>query len=82
MRNISADPNAQQMSVACSMVRFRAKQVARLNVLIDHLTSWAKANGLSEIRLTVYSTNDPAIRAYEKAGFAPYITEMRLNLDE
>ena len=51
-------------------------------VLIDHLTGWAKAIGLSEIRLTVYSTNEPAIRAYEKAGFAPYITEMRLNLDE
>ena len=51
-------------------------------LLMDHLLGWAKANGLPEIRLTVYSGNDPAIRAYEKRGFAPYITEMRLNLDE
>ena len=51
-------------------------------LLLDHLTGWAGKMGLTEIRLTVYSPNEPAIRAYEKAGFAPYITEMRLNLDE
>lgn len=59
---------------------FRGRGLNKL--LIDHLTGWAKTNGLNELRLTVYSTNEPAIRAYEKAGFAPYITEMRLNLDE
>tara|TARA_R110000803_G_scaffold64932_2_gene126060 strand:- start:1640 stop:2140 length:501 start_codon:yes stop_codon:yes gene_type:complete len=51
-------------------------------VLLDYLFVWAKSKGLPEIRLTVYSTNEPAIRAYEKAGFSPCITEMRLNLDE
>ena len=51
-------------------------------LLLDHLTDWAGKMGLTEIRLTVYSPNEPATRAYEKAGFAPYITEMRLNLDE
>jgi ribosomal protein S18 acetylase RimI-like enzyme len=50
--------------------------------LLNHLFAWAKAKGLPEIHLTVYSENQPAIRAYEKAGFAAYITEMRLNLDE
>ena len=38
--------------------------------------------GLPEIHLTVYPDNAPAIRAYEKVGFEPYILEMRLNLDE
>jgi RimJ/RimL family protein N-acetyltransferase len=37
---------------------------------------------LPEVHLTVYPDNAPAIRAYEKVGFAPYILEMRLNLDE
>ncbi|MCA8900094.1 MAG: GNAT family N-acetyltransferase [Hyphomonas sp.] len=51
-------------------------------VLLDHLLAWARARDLTEIRLTVYPGNDPAIRAYEKAGFSAYLTEMRLNLDE
>jgi GNAT superfamily N-acetyltransferase len=51
-------------------------------VLTDYLLDWARTRGLTEIRLTVYSGNDPAIRAYEKTGFKSYITEMRLNLDE
>ena len=50
--------------------------------LLEHLSGWARANNLPEIRLTVYSGNAPAIRAYEKAGFAPDIVEMRLNLDD
>jgi ribosomal protein S18 acetylase RimI-like enzyme len=56
---------------------------AGLNQLIlDHLCVWAKSRGLPEIHLTVYPENQPAIRAYEKAGFKPYLTEMRINLAE
>jgi ribosomal protein S18 acetylase RimI-like enzyme len=50
--------------------------------LLEHLSGWAKGNDLPEIRLTVYSDNAPAVRAYEKAGFTSHILEMRLNLDE
>ena len=50
--------------------------------VLDHLFAWARANNLPEIHLTVYPDNAPAIRAYEKVGFDPYILEMRLNLDE
>ncbi|MEM7328450.1 MAG: GNAT family N-acetyltransferase [Pseudomonadota bacterium] len=50
--------------------------------VLDHLFEWARHNGLPEIHLTVYPDNAPAIRAYEKTGFDPYILEMRLNLDE
>ncbi|GAB5455035.1 MAG: hypothetical protein Hens2KO_12640 [Henriciella sp.] len=50
--------------------------------VLDHLFAWARANDLPEIHLTVYPDNAPAIRAYEKVGFEPYILEMRLNLDD
>lgn len=50
--------------------------------VLDHLFAWARAKDLPEIHLTVYPDNAPAIRAYEKVGFEPYILEMRLNLDD
>lgn len=50
--------------------------------VLDHLFAWSKAHDLPEIHLTVYPGNAPAVRAYEKVGFDPYILEMRLNLDE
>jgi ribosomal protein S18 acetylase RimI-like enzyme len=46
------------------------------------LTGWAKAKGILEIRLDVYSDNDSAIRAYEKAGFSKLLTEMRVDLNK
>ena len=50
--------------------------------VLDHLFAWAQANDLPEVHLTVYPDNAPAIRAYEKVGFEPYILEMRLNLND
>lgn len=50
--------------------------------VLEHLFAWARAHDLPEIHLTVYPDNAPAIRAYEKTGFDPYILEMRMNLDE
>lgn len=47
-------------------------------MIIAALKKWANANGLTEIRLTVYQDNIPAIKAYEKVGFAKHIIEMRL----
>lgn len=46
--------------------------------IVDELKQWAIQNGFKEIRLTVYSDNLPAIRAYEKVGFKKHIIEMRL----
>lgn len=63
-------------------VRPQARGAGLNQLLIDHLLGWAQANNLPEVRLTVYPGNTPAIRAYEKAGFSPYLVEMRLNLDE
>lgn len=48
------------------------------NKIIDYLSSWAAKRDLHELRLTVYENNIPAINAYEKAGFARHIVEMRL----
>lgn len=49
--------------------------------IIEFLRQWALAAGLKELRLTVYDSNEPAIRAYEKAGFRKHIIEMRLQRD-
>lgn len=50
--------------------------------VLDALLGWAKANDLPEVHLTVYPDNAAAMRAYDKAGFDPYILEMRMNLNE
>lgn len=59
---------------------YRGRGINRL--VLDHLFAWARANDLPEIHLTVYPDNQSAVRAYEKTGFKPYLSEMRLNLDE
>ena len=59
---------------------YRGQGINKL--ILDHLFDWARKNDLPEIHLTVYPGNSPTIRAYEKAGFASYILEMRLNLEE
>lgn len=46
--------------------------------IIKDLKKWAAEKGLREFRLTVYETNHPAIRAYEKVGFERHLIEMRM----
>jgi ribosomal protein S18 acetylase RimI-like enzyme len=55
---------------------FRGKGVNGL--VVDALKKWSFSKGLTEIRLTVYDENVPAIRAYEKIGFKKHIIEMRI----
>lgn len=50
--------------------------------IVEHLKSWCRSKGVSELRLEVYSDNAVAIGAYEKAGFARHIIEMRMDLGE
>ncbi len=45
--------------------------------IIENLKHWSVQRGLTEFRLTVYETNAPAIRAYEKIGFEKHLIEMR-----
>lgn len=54
-----------------------------LNQLImEKLVEWCKNRGLKEMRLGVYDSNEPALRAYEKAGFKKHLITMRLNIEE
>jgi GNAT superfamily N-acetyltransferase len=46
--------------------------------ITNALIEWAKERGLDEIRLKVYSENKSALKAYEKSGFKPFLTEMRI----
>lgn len=50
------------------------------NLLIDELKKWILSKGITEVRLEVYSYNEAAIRAYEKAGFKKIMTEMRFEI--
>ena len=55
----------------------------RINkMILDSLRTWALSKGYKEMRLTVYSDNIPAIKAYEKAGFVSHIIEMRIPEDQ
>jgi ribosomal protein S18 acetylase RimI-like enzyme len=48
--------------------------------VMNHLIEWSKSRGLTDFYLDVYSQNDSAIKAYQKAGFEPCIMEMKLCL--
>ena len=50
-------------------------------MILESLRTWAQTKGFKEMRLTVYSGNIPAIKAYEKAGFVSHIIEMRIPED-
>lgn len=50
--------------------------------IMDRLKKWALSKGLTELRLTVYNDNEPAIKAYEKVGFKKHIIEMRVRVEE
>lgn len=45
--------------------------------IIEALTEWCHAKGITELRLEVYAGNEAAIKAYEKAGFQPLMLQMR-----
>ena len=46
------------------------------------LEAWCAAKGVSVLQLEVYTANQAAIRAYERAGFTRNILEMRKSLEE
>ena len=50
-------------------------------LVLDGLVKWARQQDLHAMHLTVYPGNETACRAYEKAGFTPYVLEMRMSLD-
>lgn len=57
---------------------FRGKGINGL--LLDELKKWILSQGITEVRLQVYSENDAAVKAYEKAGFKKLLTTMRCDI--
>lgn len=47
--------------------------------MMDRLIIWAEERGVNDFYLDVYSANQSAITAYEKAGFQPSLLEMKLH---
>ncbi|SDF07886.1 Ribosomal protein S18 acetylase RimI [Mucilaginibacter pineti] len=59
--------------------QYRGRGVNQL--IVEALKQWSRKQGLTEIRLQVYNDNEPAIKAYEKAGFVKHMVEMRVDID-
>jgi ribosomal protein S18 acetylase RimI-like enzyme len=47
--------------------------------ILERLIQWSTNQGISDCYLDVYSGNEAAIRAYQKAGFVNSMIEMKLN---
>ncbi|WP_125558679.1 GNAT family N-acetyltransferase [Pseudoalteromonas rubra] len=50
--------------------------------IMTYLMNWSKQHEIRDFYLDVYSDNQGAIRAYEKAGFSPCLLEMKVHLSE
>lgn len=50
--------------------------------VLGALAALVRARGIHELRLEVYAENAPAIRAYEKYGFAPLLLQMRMEIPD
>lgn len=48
--------------------------------ILAFLKEWAYLQDVLEIRLDVYSDNEAAVKAYEKAGFKKHLIQMRMDL--
>ncbi len=58
----------------------RGKGVNKL--ILNSLLQWCKQRKIFEIKLDVYDTNYPAIKAYEKLGFNKHMISMRLDITD
>jgi len=48
--------------------------------IMNYLYNWSLSKGIYEVRLEVYPTNIPAIKAYEKSGMNCSMQTMRIDL--
>jgi GNAT superfamily N-acetyltransferase len=48
--------------------------------MVGQFTSWAKAKGAAELRVTAYSANEGAIRFYQRHGFSALDSTLALAL--
>lgn len=59
---------------------FRGKGINKK--IIDELVKWAQSKDIQEMRLDVYSDNESAIKAYQKAGFKSHLINMRMEIEK
>ncbi|WP_349314149.1 GNAT family N-acetyltransferase [Chitinophaga sp. MM2321] len=50
--------------------------------IVAALKEWSYLQGITEMRLDVYSDNETALRAYRKMGFVPNLVEMKMDLND
>jgi GNAT superfamily N-acetyltransferase len=60
--------------------RYRGQSINR--GIVERLKAWCREQGVTELRLEVYSDNRVAVAAYEKAGFSKHMVEMRVRLKD
>ena len=48
--------------------------------IMNYLYNWSFSKGINEVRLEVYPTNIPVIKAYEKSGMSCSMQTMRIDL--
>ena len=60
--------------------RYRGQSINR--GIVERLKAWCREQGVTELRLEVYSDNRVAVAAYEKAGFSKHMVEMRVRLSD
>jgi ribosomal protein S18 acetylase RimI-like enzyme len=68
------------MGFMYTVPEYRGQGINQL--IIQELTKWAVERNITELRLQVYDENEPAIMAYEKAGFKKLLVEMRADVDD
>ncbi|NRB82075.1 MAG: GNAT family N-acetyltransferase, partial [Saccharospirillaceae bacterium] len=49
------------------------------NQIMNKLLSWSESQGANDFYLDVYSKNESAIKAYQKAGFEPCMIQMKIS---
>ena len=64
------------------MVRPDARNKGIGTALIDAAKAWTRQNGLRFLELDVWSGNQRARSLYEREGFAPVLSTMRLMMEE
>lgn len=58
---------------------FRGKGIN--SFIIEEIKNWCAKKEIYELRLDVYASNMPAIKAYEKSGFKNHIVNMRMQIE-
>ena len=48
--------------------------------LVEEFLAWARERGARYAEVSAYTTNQGAVRFYERQGFAPQLTVLRANL--